>query len=103
MRPQFKTIKSKVQQILTEYPQTRDNNAKLIFNFYLEHHDLKFQSHLSDFIMLLIQKQIPSIETLTRLSRQVQEQNIELRGEKWHQRKTVKTEIVKSDLGYGKH
>jgi len=96
----FNTIKSKVKQILLMYPQSRDNNATLIHWYYLENHNFASNPNYLVFIGMLIRKEIPSIETLTRLSRQVQEQNIELRGEKWHQRKTIKTEIVKSDLGY---
>jgi hypothetical protein len=100
MRTQFKTIKSKVQQILTDLKETRDDNAKLINWYYLEFHEFANDASYLKFIGMLIRKEIPSIETLTRLSRQVQEQNPELRGEKWHQRKTVKTEIAKKDLGY---
>ena len=96
----FNTIKSKVKQILTDYKDTRDDNAKLINWYYIKHHNFASNPNYLVFIGMLIRKEIPSIETLTRLSRQVQEQNIELRGEKWHQRKTIKTEIVKSDLGY---
>jgi len=96
----FQTIKSKVKQILTDHKETRDDNAKLINFYYLNYHNMANDVTYLMFIGKLIRKEIPSIETLTRLSRQVQEQNIELRGEKWHQRKTIKTEIVKSDLGY---
>ena len=99
----FHTIKSKVKKILTDHKETRDDNAKLINWYYLNYHNFANDVSYQRFIGMLIRKEIPSIETLTRLSRQVQEQNIELRGEKWHQRKTIKTKIVKSDLGYGKH
>lgn len=99
----FNTIKSKVKQILTNQPQTRDDNSILIHWYYVKYCKLSATASYIDFIALLINKKIPSIETLARLSRQVQEQNIELRGEKREHRKNVKTEIVKSDLGYGKH
>jgi hypothetical protein len=100
MRTQFKTIKSKVQQILTDRKETRDDNAELSEWYYITFHEIDYYTSLADYFKMLIRKEIPSIETLTRLSRQVQEQNPELRGEKWHQRKTVKTEIAKKDLGY---
>jgi len=100
MRPQFKTIKSKVKQILTDHKETRDDNAKLIHIYYIDYCDIELYTSYVKFIDRLIRKEIPSIETLTRLSRQVQEQNPELRGEKWRLRKTVKTEIAKKDLGY---
>lgn len=100
MRPQFKTIKSKVKQILIDHKETRDDNAKLVNWYYIKYHNFASNPNYLVFIGMLIRKEIPSIETLTRLSRQVQEQNPELRGEKWRLRKTVKTEIAKNDLGY---
>ena len=100
MRPQFQTIKSKVKQILTDHKETRDDNAKLVNWYYIKYHNFASNPNYLVFIGQLIRKEIPSIETLTRLSRQVQEQNPELRGEKWRLRKTVKTEVAKKDLGY---
>ena len=100
MRTQFKTIKSKVQQILTDHKETRDDNAKLINWYYLEYHNFANDVSYLKFIGMLIRKEIPPMDTLTRFSRQLQEKNPELRGKEWHQRKTVKTEIAKKDLGY---
>jgi len=100
MRPQFQTIKSKVKQILTDYKETRDDNVKLFYYYYKIHHRFNSNYGYLEFLLMMTRKEMPSTETLTRLSRQVQEQNPELRGEKWRLRKTVKTEIAKKDLGY---
>jgi len=100
MRTQFKTIKSKVQQILTDQPQTRDENAILVHWYYVKYCELNQRSSYLDFIGKLIRKEIPPMDTLTRFSRQLQEKNPELRGKEWRKRKTVKAEIAKKDLGY---
>lgn len=99
----FKTIKSKVKQILSDHKETRDDNAKLINWYYLNYHGFANDISYQRFIGMLIRKKIPSPDTLTRYSRQVQEKNPELCGEKRENRKNVETKIVKSDLGYGKH
>jgi len=95
----MKTIKANVKTILTEHPETRDDNGKLINWYYILFAKVVDKSYLS-FIGMLIRKEIPTPDTITRLSRQLQEQNPELRGKYWRQRKTVKVLEVQKDLGY---
>jgi len=96
----MKTIKSKVKDVLTSYPDTRDDNAKLINWYYMNNCDILNNDSYLKFIGMLIRKEIPSIETLTRLSRQIQQQEPSLRGENWEYRKHIQSKKVQKDLGY---
>jgi hypothetical protein len=95
----MKTIKEQVKIILTKEKLTRDSEARLSYIFYTAFCEM--DSHLSilDFFLRMENKKIPSIQTLTRLSRQLQERHPELRGEKWEIRQR-KQKKVKKDLGY---
>jgi len=93
------TIKENVKQLLIEKPITRDKEALLFSIYYSKYCDLYPHKTISIFFLYLNRKEIPSPETLKRLSRQLQEQNPELRGKEWEKRQR-KVKKVQKELGY---
>lgn len=95
----MKHITLKVKTILQNYPATADNNSILCRLFYKINYGIENDTTVSEFFDRIVNKEIPSIETICRVSRQIQEKNVNLRGDKWDERQ-LKTEKVKKDLGY---
>lgn len=92
----MRQTKLQVQTILEHYPETRDENADLAHIFYTINHKIQTWKELLNKIQ---SKEVPSYETICRLSRQIQQENTKLRGEKWAGRQS-KEDKVKKDLGY---
>lgn len=95
----MKTTKEKVKAILTQYADARDSESVLSYWYYTEFCEMTSQTKLIDFFLRMVNKGIPTIQTLMRLSRQVQEQNENLRGKDWEKRQR-KVKEVQKDLGY---
>jgi uncharacterized protein YdaT len=87
------TIK-KVEQILRDYPETRDDFKKLIRKSLQEVYGVNVLS------AMIISEHYKEVETILRANRKAQENNEELRGENRKFRKEVITDQVKKDLGY---
>lgn len=96
----MKTIKQNVEQVLNDYPKTRDSNVELCCNYYrfINNIDIFELSAMGLFIMIS-SKKIPDMSTITRYSRQLQEKNVNLRGKDWEKRKNLVPKVQK-DLGY---
>lgn len=95
----MKHITLQVKTILENYPATADDNSILCRLFYKINYGIENYTTVSEFFDRIVNKEMPSIETICRVSRQIQEKNVNLRGEKWNERQG-KTEKVKKDLGY---
>ena len=95
----MKTIKEKVKAILTQYKDTRDSESLLSYWYYTEYCEMTSQTKIIDFFLRMENKSIPTIQTLMRFSRQLQEQNESLRGKEWEKRQR-KIKKVQQDLGY---
>lgn len=95
----MKTTKEKVKAILTQYADTRDSESLLSYWYYTDYCEMTSQTKLIDFFLRMENKGIPTIQTLMRLSRQIQEQNENLRGKDWEKRQR-KVKEVQKDLGY---
>jgi hypothetical protein len=93
------TIKENVKQLLIEKPELRDNDNLLPFYYYRDYCNVSPFTKLIDFYILRGTLKIPSEQTITRLSRQLQEQNPELRGKEWEKRQR-KVKKVQKELGY---
>ena len=93
------TIKENVKQLLIERPDLRDNDNVLAFKYYRDYCAINPLIQLIDFYTLRANLNIPSEQTITRLSRQLQEQNPELRGKEWEKRQR-KVKKVQKELGY---
>lgn len=92
-------IKDRVLDILTKYPQTRDCNYKLYGNFMFLYHSNVLEDSLKNYLLGMVEDEYPKIETVTRCSRQLQENFPHLRGLEWEKRqKQVKP--VQESLGY---
>ena len=73
------TMRKKVEQLLKEYPECRNNRDLLMRKiFLLEGQDaIKIENSISNFI---------EMEKISRYWRKVQEVNIDLRGSEWIKR-----------------
>ena len=85
----MKTIKDKVMVLLEDYPYLRDNDFKLIANFYaLEIGSENLDKMTArDFLKMFSDGRLPHSESIRRDRQKLQEQNISLRGMRYKQRK----------------
>ena len=96
--------KDKVLKLLKENPSNRDSDNKLIANFWF--HEIKAMGKdpntLTAFglLDLMSKSKLTNTETITRVRRQIQEQNKELRGQNYINRQTKLQNKVKLELGY---
>lgn len=93
------TIKENVKKLLVRYTQTRDNETDLCSLYYINFCGFNPSTSLSYFFFQMRLKSIPTMQTIMRYSRQLQEQNPELRGKEWEKRQR-KIKEVQKDLGY---
>lgn len=93
------TIKENVKKLLIEYPDLRDSEGGLCYLFYHKFCKMEIDTLLLEFIHKINIKEIPTMQTIMRYSRQLQEQNPELRGKEWEKRQR-KIKEVQKDLGY---
>lgn len=94
----MKTYKHKVKYILTVYPETRDSDKKLWLRFMCIAKDLHTEINFGtfeNFCDLLLDKETPTFETLSRCRRKIQEMCEDLRGELYHDRQYEQIEVRK--------
>ena len=88
------SVQENVRDLLVTYPEVRDND-KLLWLVYLNiHYQLKESMSSESYKRLkdtLLDSSIPSMDTLSRARRKVQEREVDLAGEK---RKNRKAEAV---------
>jgi hypothetical protein len=94
-----------VQSLLTQYPLLRDSDSALLayvwaralkaMNRDLDHLDAR------GLLSIIAAGKMPAMESVTRSRRKLQEENPELRGQRYDQRQRQTTK-VKEELGYGK-
>jgi len=95
----MKKTKERVKQILTENVEARDKQGVLCYLYYCGWCNLFWGTTIEVLFHQIDNKQIPSIQTLMRFSRQLQEKNPELQGKEWTKRKKL-VKPVQKDLGY---
>lgn len=85
---EMKAIKDKVAFILKNKPQLRDDDNKLLASFFVyEIGKAKIESmNAMDLLKMIAFGELPSTESIRRVRQKLQEQNVELRGEKYHER-----------------
>lgn len=93
------TIKENVKKLLVRDEQTRDSETNLCYLYYINFCALEKSTSLLDFFFEMQNKEIPTMQTIMRYSRQLQEQNPDLRGKEWEKRQR-KIKEVQKDLGY---
>ena len=97
-------IKKTVIELLTQYSDFKDNDQQLVAWFWkleMEAHGYPASSTPTQTLFKLMAfGKLTSSDTITRMRRRVQEEFVELRGEKYSKRQSNQ-EKVKKDLGYG--
>ena len=96
MKQYFKIVK----HVLEKTPQSRDDDQVLYSHVLAEFNFNIFKEPAWNLITKISKKQLPSVDSVTRVRRMLQERHIELRGELWSVRHGLKQEKAKSDLGY---
>lgn len=94
----MKSIKNDVRELLMRYPDCRDNDSKLIAIFYYKVYGGKevfAKTNAETFLKDFANKKLPFPDTITRVRRKLQEQNVELRGEKYKERHGYENETRK--------
>ena len=81
-----------VNQVLLEYPLTRDNDDLLVL-MTLSKLGLDHNMSFADYV-LQEAKNYPSFETITRCRRLLQDIHSELRGSKWYERHAIQKDYV---------
>jgi hypothetical protein len=85
-------IKKNVREILQQYQDTRDCDLCLFHKYILEyHHDIATGMALS-MIELMHEKELPSMETVSRLARMIKKDTPRLQGEGYRVRKQKERE-----------
>lgn len=88
---EFKSVKDRVKYLLLKYPHLRDNDNKLVANYWF--FELKDRGvNLSDIsaselLNLFSNKKLSSFESISRCRRKLQEENEILRGKSYQKRK----------------
>jgi hypothetical protein len=85
----MKSIKDKVKFLLDTYPHLRDNDFKLIANYYfyeVGHDDINTMSAL-DFLEMFATGKLTHSESIRRVRQKIQEDNPHLRGKSYKRRK----------------
>lgn len=89
-----------VKDLLIEKEALRDNDQNLYIQVLAKYSfDVRSRSSL-DLITKVKDKSLPSLDSITRLRRRVQQQNPLLRGKEYEKRHGVKQDKALSDLGY---
>jgi len=98
---QMKTIKEEIEFLLVNYPILRDDDYRLISNYFaflLE--DKIDEMSAKDFLKLFSKGKLPHTESISRCRRKLQEENPKLRGKNYIDRKDAgdKTSKLINDL-----
>jgi|6_EtaG_2_1085325.scaffolds.fasta_scaffold33327_3 hypothetical protein len=93
-------LQEKVKEFLTDYPSLRDNDSRLIVNIWAEDIGRKELNSMSasDLMIMISNDELPSGSTIRRVRRKLQENDEDLRGEKWEIRHNKLEPQVKEEL-----
>lgn len=72
----LKTTKEKVTELLSEYPELRDSDKLLWLAYMNKHHQLRYKlgANYLDFKKILLSEDVPTMESITRARRKIQEE-----------------------------
>ena len=94
----MKKIKQDIKNLLIQDKRYRDDDALLVCRFYYNkcggEEAFKTMSAIN-LLNLLAKKSLPFPDSITRVRRKLQEQEPELRGEKWEERHSLEEETSK--------
>tara|TARA_R100000388_G_scaffold38056_2_gene29477 strand:- start:2751 stop:3062 length:312 start_codon:yes stop_codon:yes gene_type:complete len=100
----MKKTKLKVEKLLTNHIGCRDNDNKLIANFWFDELYRKGKNAgeitAFEFLRMLSLNEFTSSETIRRTRCKLQEENKELRGRNYNKRQGELQSKVRKELGY---
>lgn len=88
IKDKLKWVKNK----LIENPSLRDSNERLYYNYLIES-GYDMSKNVKEFLKDMQNRKISYLDSISRASRKVQEENPELRGELWCKRKIKSIEV----------
>ena len=91
---QMKTAKDKVAYLLRNHPHLRDSDSKLIATFW--HNEMnKASSSMTglEVLQAMAEGRLTKAESIRRVRQKLQEENLELRGEVWLEKKLISEQI----------
>ena len=81
-----------VKQKLEGNPSLRDSNERLYYHYLMES-GYNMSKNVKDFLKDMESRKITYLDSISRASRKVQEENPNLRGETWSKRKIRAMEV----------
>jgi hypothetical protein len=94
----MKRLKQQVKYVLQRVKQSRDNDNLLAWIIW-QNRNPEAMKDLETFKVKFCLNEMPSVDTISRLRRQIQEQDETTRGLKYKERQ-LKQALIKKDLGY---
>lgn len=94
----LKNNKEKVKKLLTEWAVLRDSDKKLWLSYMVHEKALKERlgtKAYNELRKIILEKDTPTFETLSRCRRKIQEQDASLRGKNYSDRKSSAEEVRK--------
>ncbi len=76
----FKSVGLKVFSVLTDYPDTRDDDKLLLMTIWEKESNA---TEISELFKELIENKISHFESIRRMRQKIQEKHPSLRGKKW--------------------
>lgn len=92
----LKDVKTKVEELLINNPNTRDSDNLLVATFYFYEiggKDKLMNTSAYDFLKEMSAGRLTSFESISRARRKLQEQNPSLRGKSYNEKQELSKEI----------
>ncbi len=89
-----------IKEVLEESETSRNDDLVLAYRVFEKIDSQIVTMNLGAVLRRIKDKQIPSFDTCTRLSRKLKQENPDLRGSQYNDRMNFKQQKCKQDLGY---
>lgn len=97
MWKELKTVKAKVEDMLTNSPKCRESDSMLVANYYAFEIGQQINNMSAmQLLNVIALKQVPSSDAITRVARKLREEKPELRGQNYNDKKELETEVRKN-------
>ena len=87
---ELKTIQQKVEEILRQYPGTRNDDRELIQVYYGKYCGIDYYT---PFGAVIKNKKLPSFESIRRTRQKLQSENEDLRGDKQTEQRRLDAQV----------
>ena len=96
------SVTDNVEKLLRERPETRDEDSKLVANYYYYFQaDLVKGKTAEEFLKALGRNELVSSDLITRTRRKLQEHNPDLRGKVWEERQERRESVKEETRNVG--